>query len=307
MKTNWILATVTGIFLLLFILIYVCLDKKNARECLQNEQKGITTVRLLPLFYRIMLGCTALLSVVYMILVLFPNESVTVFVYSFFGAFTLFCATVTIMMRLWKIEFDEGIDYFHYRSSYGIKHKIYYKDITEYKIGTSTVTLKTQKRTYYIEMFSLNIELFLKQIKIHHVPKQQNNIVRFKTSHKAVYLLTSILWVGLTVFVGGLSTENAEKGVVYVFIALTFIIIYMTLRAFFWKIKIYNGLSFFEYKGVFTKTRVVYYKDCTAKEILRDYILLKHSRGYIIIGKNMENIDRLQKAFRENRVKVNKK
>ena len=126
LKTNWILATVTGIFILLFILIYVCLDKKNARECLQNEQKGITTVRLLPLFYRIMLGCTALFSVVYMILVLFPNESVSVFVYSFFGAFTLFCATVTIMMRLWKIEFDEGVDYFHYRSSYGIKHKIYY-------------------------------------------------------------------------------------------------------------------------------------------------------------------------------------
>ena len=44
-----------------------------------------------------------------------------------------------------------------------------------------------------------------------------------------------------------------------------------------------------------------------AKGILRDYILIKYSGGYIIINKNMENIDRLQKAFRANGVKEYKK
>ena len=307
MKVNWVFAGAFGSFLFLFVITYIYLGKKNVRECAQNEQKGIITVRLPPVFYRIMLGCTAVLSVVYFFLIVFPNESVDIFVYTLFGAFVLLSAAVTVMMRLWKIEFGEIDDFFLYRSAFGIRRKIRYQDLKSYQTGTNTITLKTQNKTFFVEVFSLNIELFLKQIRANKIQKQPNNEVHFKTSHKVGYLLIAILWAGLTVFVGVLPKENGEEWLVYVFAAVCAITIYAALRAFLWKINIHRGLSFFEYKSVFKKTRPVYYKDCMAKGILRDYILIKYSGGYIIINKNMENIDRLQKAFRANGVKEYKK
>ena len=217
MKVNWVFAGAFGSFLFLFVITYIYLGKKNVRECAQNEQKGIITVRLPPVFYRIMLGCTAVLSVVYFFLIVFPNESVDIFVYTLFGAFVLLSAAVTVMMRLWKIEFGEIDDFFLYRSAFGIRRKIRYQDLKSYQTGTNTITLKTQNKTFFVEVFSLNIELFLKQIRANKIQKQPNNEVHFKTSHKVGYLLIAILWAGLTVFVGVLPKENGEEWLVYVF------------------------------------------------------------------------------------------
>ena len=43
MKVNWVFAGAFGSFLFLFVFTYIYLGKKNARECAQNEQKGINS------------------------------------------------------------------------------------------------------------------------------------------------------------------------------------------------------------------------------------------------------------------------
>ena len=245
-----------------------------------------------------MIGVFGILSVLYLYLIVKGN--VIMPVYIGFGAAIVLTALSSLMMRVWRIEFDERDDQFLYRSSFAVTHKISYGEILSYNEDMNAITLKTAKKTFVMEPLSVNIELFLKELRKHHVPKAKRNMtIQMKTSHKVIYLIIGIGWTGMAVFLCTLAKKE-DWWLAVVFIVCTVMVIYSVIRAFRWKITIHSGLSYFEYRGAFSKVRNVNYKNCTAKEWLHEYIVIKEGKKHIIANSNAENIDLLKKEMKAN-------
>jgi len=166
---------------LVLVGIVVRLLQVHLHKVISRTSNESTVIVQLPRYY-VWIGlvvtiCTLALLI---LMIIFPNDTATIWVGILFGCFILLGISIIIATLVWKIYLTKGDDHFIYTTFFGRTHKIYYKNITHYKWGVSTTKLKVGKKSFFVETQAINSSIFLKELKRNKVPMSDEPTILMK-------------------------------------------------------------------------------------------------------------------------------
>lgn len=146
---------ITILLSLLMILYLVCKFPQSYKKNKDNN-----TVRLPIYFYYILIifEITILFFYCYNTKFMADYRAIEFFSY-WFGNIFSFC--IVLSQVNWAIYFDKNSNAFTYVSMFGKKTTICYKDITEVKRYKNGIFFKVEKRNYFIDTWSNNLDEFM--------------------------------------------------------------------------------------------------------------------------------------------------
>ena len=115
----------------------------------ENSSKYGNVIRY-PKFY-LWLGVVGLIfiSVILMLMTLYPNDTADGWVYALFSAFWLLGAGIIMAYMNWFIIIEK--DHFIYRSIFRKTYKIFYTDVIDCKIKENDVIIKTKDNKFDVD------------------------------------------------------------------------------------------------------------------------------------------------------------
>lgn len=143
--------------------------KDNSNELVKNLKEEHIIIHL-PNFYKwIGLSCSIFFLLLFVLMIIFPNDTAEIWVAVLFGIFILLGLSIIWATYFWEIHIYRNDEYFIYITSFGNKHKIYYFDIINYKNGENYIKLKTNHKLFFVDNKSANIEFLLAMLKKNNV------------------------------------------------------------------------------------------------------------------------------------------
>jgi len=159
---NIITGLVTGAVL---GLVFYVVAKSNKKEAQENADKKHIVVHLPKIYFWVGLICALFFAAVFVLMLLFPNDTAEVWVGLIFWVFILLGLFLVLLSKVWKIHLYRGEDRFTYISTYGVRHTIAYADIVYCKIGQNVITLKIKKKRFFIDPHATNLSFFLEELR----------------------------------------------------------------------------------------------------------------------------------------------
>lgn len=104
-------------------------------------------------------------------MVLFPNDSASVWVGVGFSAFILTGLFIVTITFTWKIDIFCSQDYFIYRSMAGRTHRLEYKDIIQYEDKGDVYVLETKNKKFYVDAKAINVGFLISKLNTSRVKK----------------------------------------------------------------------------------------------------------------------------------------
>lgn len=167
-----ILSTIL-IIVVIRIIIYM-IQKNNEKEAEKNSGKEHITLRLPRVYLWAGVFGILVFSTLLILMVLFPNDTASLWVYVVFIFFILLGVFIVLGAQFWKIDVFTKEDYFLYRNWNCRTYKILYSDCISYKFGKSnTLILHTKKKKIYIDLFTTNLETILSMLTEHKVKENK--------------------------------------------------------------------------------------------------------------------------------------
>lgn len=173
MNALYIIGTVIAMNAGAYILLEV--DEHAGKKLLENKMKEhivLRTSAFFPIFgvFMILLDVALTIGLI--------RESPSKWGFPLIcNVFCLGCGIPLLLRANVKIEFDKSEDFFDYRSMFRRQHRIYYCKITGYRwniqMGGSEVYLKTEDRTYHIELTGMEPYSFVAAIVQHKIPNEE--------------------------------------------------------------------------------------------------------------------------------------
>jgi len=149
--------------------LYTNISKTNDNEVLLNLKNEHVTIHLPKLYKWVGLVCSIFSATLFLLMMLFPNDTAAIWVGIEFWIFILLGLYMFVTSFIWKINIFKEKDYFLYTNSFGIKYEIHYSDILFYKDGYNTLRIKTNKKMFFIDNKATNFEFLLAMLKKHKV------------------------------------------------------------------------------------------------------------------------------------------
>lgn len=145
------------------------IDKENRKASIESLAKDHVFIRL-PRAYLWVASIDILFFLACILLMIyFPNDTVSVWVYMLFCLFISLGVLITVATLVWKVEVLQHENYFLIRTTFGRSHRIEYKDCLYYKFSSNYLVIKTNKKTFYIDINATNFEFLLATLKQHSV------------------------------------------------------------------------------------------------------------------------------------------
>ena len=169
-EMQFILRFITPILISLTIgLLYSKIYDHNYKSVIENLKNEHIIIRLPKAFFFVGCVCATLFATAIVLMTLFPNDTVTWWVYIIFVFFVLLGIYLMAIGTIWKIEVFRHKNYFIYRSVFFRKYKIKYADCISYKCAKNSVELITTNRTFHIDTIATNYEFFVAMLKKHKI------------------------------------------------------------------------------------------------------------------------------------------
>lgn len=151
--------------LIIFILGLLLLknEKSNAKELVRNLSESCVVLRLPKMYFWLgVMGCAFLT----MLFVLCSLPKFELAIWSYVAFFFLGSIFISLLLseRLWKVEVFKDENYFIYRTSFGRKYKVSYNECIAYKNATNMFVIKTQRKTFYVDIHSRNFEFLASRV-----------------------------------------------------------------------------------------------------------------------------------------------
>lgn len=151
--------------LIIFILGLLLLknEKSNAKELVKNLSESCVVLRLPKMYFWLgVMGCVFLT----MLFVLCSLPKFELAIWSYVAFFFLGSIFISLLLseRLWKVEVFKDENYFIYRTSFGRKYKVSYNECIAYKNATNMFVIKTQRKTFYVDIHSRNFEFLASRV-----------------------------------------------------------------------------------------------------------------------------------------------
>lgn len=138
-------------------------EKSNAKELVKNLCESYIVLRLPKMYF--WLGATGCVFLT-MLYVLYFSSDFELAIWSYIVFFFLGSIFVSLLLseRLWKVEVFKYENYFIYRTSFGRKYKVSYDECIAYKNATNMFVIKTQRKTFYVDIHSRNFEFLASRV-----------------------------------------------------------------------------------------------------------------------------------------------
>ena len=149
--------------------IFALIKKSNAKELQKSQYDDHVIVHMPKIFVWIGIFAVAFFTAIVIFMSLIPNDTASAWVYAGFLFFVLLGAVLIIIGTVWKIDLYKDQDYLLYTSSAGRSYTILYADITGYKVGMNTITLKVGKKAFYIDKQAANLVVLMQMFNRHNV------------------------------------------------------------------------------------------------------------------------------------------
>ena len=146
-------------------LLYSKIYQRNCKSVIENLNNEHIIIRLPKAVFLVGCICTTVFATVIVLMTLFPNDTVALWVYVIFIFFVLLGVYLMTIAIIWKMEVFRNEDYFIYRSVFFRTYKINYADCISYKCTKNTVELITTNRTFHIDTIATNYEFFMAMLK----------------------------------------------------------------------------------------------------------------------------------------------
>lgn len=161
-------------------ILFSKINKDNLKDIVENQSKEHIQIRLPKVYLWVGCGVIIVFAAFIAFMILVPNDTAAAWV--FVGFVVLICigAAIVLQAMLWKIEIFRSQNYFIIRPL--IKtYRVKYDDCIFYKYGTNSLTLKTKKRTFYIDTYARGFEFFLAMLIKYKVPEKKQHNRRGRT------------------------------------------------------------------------------------------------------------------------------
>lgn len=145
--------------------------KHNSDEFMKNLKKEYIVIRLPKAYRWIGVTGTVVFSFAFVLMVLFPNDSASVWVGVGFSAFILTGLFIVTITFTWKIDIFCSQDYFIYRSMAGRTHRLEYKDIIQYEDKGDVYVLETKNKKFYVDAKAINVGFLISKLNTSRVKK----------------------------------------------------------------------------------------------------------------------------------------
>lgn len=148
---------VTGMFALI--------RRSNARTLLKSQNEEQVVVRLPKIYFWIGVAGVACFTTLVILMTVLPNNTPPAWVCAVFFMYVLLGGILIIDGSVWKIRIDRTADHLIYTSFVGRTHIIRYADITRFNAGVNTLTLRAGKKTFFIDMQAVNVQILLQMLR----------------------------------------------------------------------------------------------------------------------------------------------
>ena len=130
-------------------------EKSNAKELVKNLCESCVVLRLPKMYF--WLGATGCVFLT-ILFVLCSSPKIELVIWSYVAFLFLGSIFMSLLLseRLWKVEVFKDENYFIYRTSFGRKYKVSYNECIAYKNATNMFVIKTQRKTFYVDIHSRN-------------------------------------------------------------------------------------------------------------------------------------------------------
>ena len=117
-------------------------------------------------------ACAVVFASFFIIATITKNDTFKPWIAVEFAVFILLGLYIIWGVCIWRIDLYRSMDYFVFRSSFLICHKVYFSDCEFYFDGNNILKLKTNNRTFRFDRQAANIEMLIYQLNIHKVRKK---------------------------------------------------------------------------------------------------------------------------------------
>lgn len=249
----------------LCILAYL-IEKRNSRIFIGNIESEYVVVQL-PRYYFCISCVSIIISVILFFLV--PHRSEPEFILKCVVSTIFFILGYLIYVGtlIWRIYIFLSKDYFIYRTTFGKKYKIFYRDCSSYNCDNNVLKLRTKGKRFFIDIKSENFQYFYEMLEENNVctgEKYNSDKIIVKMSKgnfvaACICLLSSILFLAYMAMFPNETANLITYSFAMIFILLSFLLLLYTLV---WKIEMPNDENYFLYRTMFGKTYVINYEDC---------------------------------------------
>ena len=139
--------------------------KSNDKELRKNLDKEHIVVHLPKIYRWIGIIISLFFMSLLIIIVVGKNKTLNLSDVAIFIGGTVMGISIIIPTIVWKIHIFKNDNYIIYITFFGRKHTILYSDMTYYKIGEDTIYLKVKNKTFFIDSFATNVEIFLNMLR----------------------------------------------------------------------------------------------------------------------------------------------
>lgn len=285
------------------VIVALCI-KKSYNDMgdifIKNIDKEHITLRMPKIYLYIFLVAITMTFSALVCMILYPNETVTLWVLIFFiSAFVLeICFFFELL--IWKIDIFKSKDYFVLRTLPFAKHSVNYNDCEWYKEGDMYFQLKTNKKTITLTYNILNLPFFMNIIRENKVPKYilQKHSIRYPKDYLfiGVLLFLFIFPVSLITAIDYFDFSLEYFLLIAFLFALISIPVWFVLKYYNWKIDI-EGNEFI-YRNILRKSYRFKFCDSFIKYDGKEILIIVVGNKKIFVDQNLEGLTFLKKHIK---------
>ena len=119
-----------------------------------------------------------------------------------FGAFVLLCFYGILEVLVSRIDIYHHENYFLFRNAFFMTYKIFYVDCVSYKLGNNLFVLKTNNRTFYLDIYYEKMDLLISKLSNYKVKRIVNH-KRKLTERQELYISLGIVGLLFCVLIVG--------------------------------------------------------------------------------------------------------
>ena len=169
-----------GITAFLIHMIFRFVLKENEKQSSQNDN-DIIIVRYPTVFFIVSISTTTFFLLLGIAMYLFPFGRITpTWCYVIVLVFVFTSLITALIFKIWRIEIYSGNNYFVYRTFYGRRYCIEYKDCLFYSRKDGGIKLKTKlksktgtkNKSFSVSALTINYEILLKELNVHNIKRK---------------------------------------------------------------------------------------------------------------------------------------
>jgi len=150
---------------IILCLLATKIEKDSDTLLIRSLDEEEITIHYSVVYRWVGIVCVSIFVCFIILMTIFPNDTAETWTYLVFGIFVLLGLYLILESYLWKIKVYKKEDYYDFTSSFGRKYRVFYAEITHYKVGNNFIKIKTNKKVFYVDTKALNLEYLLQMLK----------------------------------------------------------------------------------------------------------------------------------------------